>query len=151
MPVERTLAASVFCAALSVAALVNSAQGRDVQDQIRKLEVDRAAAVIRRDVATFEKQLSDDFTIIHADGQMTDKVQTVNAFKSGQVRITSFDLSDLKVRVYDDAAVITGKADVKGTVGGQDISGLIRFTRVWVKKDGRWQAVAYQQTYVKNP
>ena len=74
------------------------------------------------------------------NGQMSDKSQMVNAFKTGQSKLTSDDLSDLKVRVYGNTAVITGKADVKGTLAGNDATGQIMFTRVYVKK-GRSLAV----------
>ncbi len=42
----------------------------------------------------------------------------VNAFKTGQTKLTSNELSDMKVRVYGNTAVITGKADVAGTMAG---------------------------------
>jgi ketosteroid isomerase-like protein len=85
------------------------------------------------------------------NGQMSDKSQMVNNFKTGQIKLTSDELSDMKVRVYGNTAVITGKADVKGTLGGKDATGQIMFTRVYVKKGGLWQSVAFQQTRVSNP
>jgi len=57
----------------------------------------------------------------------------------------------MKVRVYGNTAVVTGKADLKGTLGGKDVAGQIRFTRVWLKKGSQWQSVAFQQTRVSNP
>src|SRR5437870_3531928 len=47
---------------------------------------------------------------------MSDKSQMVNNFKSGQTKLTSDEVSDMKVRVYGNTAVITGKADVRGTL-----------------------------------
>ena len=55
------------------------------------------------------------------------------------------------VRVYGNTAVITGKADVKGTLAGNDATGQYMFTRVYVKKGGQWQSVAFQQTRISNP
>ena len=75
----------------------------------------------------------------------------VNAFKTGQSKLTSDELSDMKVHVYGSTAVITGKADVKGMLRGKDATGQIMFTRVYVKKGGQWQSVAFQQTRVSNP
>jgi ketosteroid isomerase-like protein len=102
-------------------------------------------------VATLEKQTSDDYTFINLNGRMSDKSQMINAFKTGQTKLTSNELSDMKVRVYGDTAVITGKADIKGTLGGKDVVGQIMFTRVYVKKGDQWQSVAFQQTRVSNP
>ena len=49
-------------------------------------------------------------------------------------------------RVVTGLEIDLSAADIKGTNGGKDMSGPILFTRVYVKKDGRWQAVAFQQT-----
>jgi len=51
---------------------------------------------------------------------------------------------DLKVRVYGDAAVVTGRFTTKETLKGRDISGQYRFTDTWIKKAGRWLCVAGQ-------
>jgi ketosteroid isomerase-like protein len=134
-----------------LAALIGSARAQDVKEQLKKLETDRAAAVVKGDVATLDKQTADDYVLISMNGRMSDKSQMLDGFKSGQSKLTSNDLSDLKVRVYGDAAVVTGKADVKGTLGGQDATGQVLFTRVYVKKGGHWQSVSFQQTRISNP
>jgi len=138
-------------AALFVFVMLGSAWAQSDEEQLKKLETDRAAAVVKGDVATLEQQTSDDYTLINMNGQMSGKAQMVTAFKTGQTKLTSDELSDMKVRVYGSTAVITGKADVKGTLGGKDATGQIMFTRVYVKKGGQWQSVAFQQTRVSNP
>ena len=143
--------ALLLASILSLAVLLNAAWAASAEEELKKLETDRAAAVVKGDVATLEKQTSDDYTLINMNGQMSDKSQMVNAFKTGQSKLTSDELSDMKVRVYGNTAVITGKADVNGTLGGKDATGQIMFTRVYVKKGGQWQSVAFQQTRVSNP
>ena len=135
-------AAAVF----TLATLLGVASAQNIEEQIKKLETDRAAAAVKSDVAALDKETSDDYTFINANGEMSDKAQMLNSFKTGQTKLTSNDLSDLRVRVYGNTAVVTGKADVKGTVRGQPAPGPILFTRVYVKKYGRWQSVAFQQT-----
>ena len=73
----------------------------------------------------------------------------MSRLKSGDIKLTANDVSDLKVRLYGNTAVVTGRADVKGTIGGKDATGALLFTRVYVKKDGRWESVAFQQTPVQ--
>ncbi len=143
--------AFLLASILSLAVLLNAAWAASAEEELKKLETDRAAAVVKGDVATLEQQTSDDYTLINMNGQMSDKSQMVNAFKTGQSKLTSDELSDMKVRVYGNTAVITGKADVNGTLGGKDATGQIMFTRVYVKKGGQWQSVAFQQTRVSNP
>jgi ketosteroid isomerase-like protein len=122
--------------------------GAKVEDEIKRIEKERAAAVTKGDVAALEKYTSDDYTFIGRNGTLSDKARTMTGIKSGDIKITTNDLSDLRVRVYGDTAVVTGRANTKGTIGGKDISGPVLFTRVYIKKDGRWQSVAFQQTPV---
>jgi len=136
---------------LSLAALLGLAWAANVEEELKKLETDRATAAVKGDVATLEKQTSDDYTFINLYGQMSDKSQMVNAFKTGQTKLTVDELSDMKVRVYGNTAVITGKADLAGTMSGKDTKGQIMFTRVYVKKGGSWQSVALQQTLASHP
>jgi ketosteroid isomerase-like protein len=125
------------------------ASAQDVREQIKKLEMDRAAAVVKGDVARLDKETSDDYTFINQNGQLAGKAQTMDAIKSGAIKLTSNELSDLKVRVYGDTAVVTGRSDAKGNIGGRPSRGPVLFTRVYVKKDGRWQSVAFQQTPIQ--
>jgi ketosteroid isomerase-like protein len=87
--------------------------------------------------------------LINVSGATSDKAQMLEQIKSGQIKLQSDDLSDMKVHVYGNTAVVTGKAAVKGVVGGKETDGTVAFTRVWVKKGGKWQSVAFQQTKVE--
>jgi ketosteroid isomerase-like protein len=148
---NRTATGIVVAAAFSLAAAsAVPARGQGataaVEDQIKKMEKDRAAAVVKGDVATLEKLTSDDYMFINAYGQLSDKATTMNGIKTGNIKLTSNEVSDLKVRVYGNTAVVTGKANSKGTIGGRELKGPVMFTRVYVKKNGKWQSVAFQQT-----
>jgi len=147
----------VIAAALGVATLA-AAPARaqmgaapSVEEQIKKMERDRAAAVVKADVATLEGLISDDYTFINAYGQLSDKAKTMNDIKTGVIKLTANEVSDLKVRVYGDTAVVTGTSSAKGTIRGRELTGPVMFTRVYVKKNGKWQSVAFQQTPVVVP
>ena len=145
---NRTPTAAGIAAIFAVAVLGAGparAQG-SVEDQIKKLEKDRAAAVVKGDVAAIAGQTAEDYTLINASGQLSGKAQTMDAIKTGNIKLTANELSDLSVRVYGNTAVVTGKANAKGVVGGRELKGPVMFTRVYVKKDGKWQSVAFQQT-----
>jgi len=55
------------------------------------------------------------------------------------------------VRLYGDVAVVTGRATPKGIADGREFGEPIRYSRVYVKRDGRWQVVLFQQTRIANP
>jgi ketosteroid isomerase-like protein len=120
--------------------------GPTLEEQIKKMEKDRAAAVVKGDVAALEGTTADDYLFVNAYGQVSDKAATLNGIKSGNIKLTANEISDLKVRIYGDTAVVTGKASTKGTIGGREVKGPMMFTRVYVKKGGKWQSVAFQQT-----
>ena len=145
---------SVIALAAAVAAAQASAPAASTaqEDKIKKMEMDRAAAVVKADVAALEKATSDDYTFINRSGQLRDRTQALGDLKDGRVKYTAYDVSDLRVRVYGGhTAIVTGRIDAKGTLGERDISGAALFTRVYVKKDGGWQSVAFQQTPVATP
>lgn len=145
---NRRFAAFAVASLFVIAVLCSSVAAQSVEDQIKKMETARAAAVVKGDMALLEKETSDDYTLINMNGQMSDKAQMIGAFKSGQSKLTVDEISDMKVRVYGDTAVVTGKVTVKGMMGGKDATGQAMFTRVYVKKGGQWQSVALQQTRI---
>jgi ketosteroid isomerase-like protein len=54
----------------------------------------------------------------------------------------SLTTDDLRVRVYGDTVVTTGRwKRVSKSTDGKDTSAQGFFTRVWVRRDGRWQIV----------
>ena len=119
------------------------------QDTIREIvEMERQAreASLHRDADFSARTLSEDYVAITPLGTVTTKQDTVSARKSRQLRYDTIDVTDMVVRIYGDTAVVTARADVKGHQLGEDFSGPYRYTRVWVKKTGRWQAVSYQAT-----
>jgi ketosteroid isomerase-like protein len=112
------------------------------------IEMERQAkeASLRRDADFSRKTLADDYVAITPLGQVTTKQDTVSARKSGQLRYETINVTDMVIRVYGDTAVVTARADVKGHQLGEDFSGPYRYTRVWVRRSGHWEAVSYQAT-----
>ena len=148
---NRLFAVSAVVVLFLATTLCVSASAQSVEDLIKKMEVERAAAVVKGDVAKLDKETAEDYALITAAGQMSDKAQMLSAFKSGESKLSVDTVSDMKVHVYGDTAIVTGKADVKGMLGGKDATGQMLFTRVYVKKGGHWVAVALQQTRAATP
>ncbi len=114
--------------------------------EIVEMERQAKEASIRRDADFSQRTLAEDYVDITPLGQVRTKQDTVSARKSGQLRYETINVSDMVVRVYGDTAVVTARADVKGHQLGEDFSGPYRYTRVWVRRTGHWQAVSYQAT-----
>jgi ketosteroid isomerase-like protein len=114
--------------------------------EIVDMERQAREASLRRDADFSARTLAEDYVAITPLGQVTTKQDTLAARKSGQLRYDTINVSDMVVRVYGDTAVVTARADVKGHQLGEDFSGPYRYTRVWVRRTGHWQAVSYQAT-----
>ncbi len=120
------------------------------RDEISALETARNSAIVHGDAAALERMTSDDYTFITLRGELRTKAEIVKGFSSGSFKYSSREISDLNIRVYGNAAVVTGRASQKGAENGKDYSGDYRFTRVYVKQDGRWLTVALQTTLVEH-
>jgi len=120
-----------------------------VEDQIKKREQDWAQATMKEGAAAVDQFEADDIISTDPGGRVTDKAQDKQDLSSGDLKFQSMEVSDLKVHVYGNTAVATGANTLKGTYKGQDISGTYRFTDTWVKRNGKWQAVASQATKVQ--
>lgn len=132
-----------------------SVQGQDLggalsaEQQIKSLEEERNRAIVRGDASVLDRMTADDYTFITLRGELRSKADIVKGFQSGSFRYQSRQISDLKIRVYGNSAIVTGRSTQKGSENGKDYSGDYRFTRVYVKQDGRWLTVALQATLVQ--
>jgi ketosteroid isomerase-like protein len=121
-------------------ALADEMQGDE--QALRKIEEDWANALVKGDVAATQRFVSPDWVLTLPDGEVLTKAQADADLKSGAVKFESFKLDELKVRVYGDTAVVHGLETEKSTNKGKDTSGQYRFTDTFIKRDGRWMAVA---------
>jgi ketosteroid isomerase-like protein len=112
----------------------------DVQaaQEIMKLEEEWGVALSRRDTAFFSRILADEFVTTGGEAIRT-KQEVIKELGSGTGPLAAPRLQSTRVRVYGDVAVITGLVRFNGPAGGA--ASPTRFTEVWVKRNGNWQAV----------
>jgi ketosteroid isomerase-like protein len=129
--------------ASSVAAAQDQPSGRGDEATVRQIETDWADALAKGDAAAIEPILASDYKIVAPGGSMQTRDQSLGDIRSGAYKITEWTTGDdLDVRVFGDAAVVTGSNTEKSTYNGEDTSGRYRWMDVFVKRNGRWQAVA---------
>ena len=107
-------------------------------------------AFYARDVEFLDSILADDFIVTYDDGARGDKARELALAESFNQRVISATQEDFTVQVYGDAAVVWFTLRVVGIRQGQEAEIVLRYTDVWVVRDGRWQCVASQSTRV-NP
>ena len=118
-----------------------------VEKEIRALEDTWNEARAHADIAALDRLLADGWTVVHGDGTMNTKAEYLADLKSGARK---FDggvvVSGFTVRVYGDTAVAAGTSESKVTINGKPQGGSLRFTRVYVRRDGRWIMIATHAT-----
>ena len=109
-------------------------------DEIRALEERLRQAELGPDPQVFEELLADDAVLVDQSGQAARaKRKVVDAHRPGKgPKFTAVQISDLQVVEHGNAAVVT----CTGRFTGPQFSGALKFMRVWLKKDNRWQIVA---------
>jgi ketosteroid isomerase-like protein len=107
-------------------------------------------AFYRKDVASIKDILADEFIATYDDGARGDKAKELALAAEFNQQVESAVQGDFTVRVYRDAAVVWFTLRVVGVKQGQRAELTLRYTDVWVIRDGRWQCVSTQSTRV-NP
>ena len=114
------------------------------------LEADarRTQALLARDFETLETLLADDLTYTHTNAKVDRKTEYLEPFKSGRTRYVTLRPSEVSARLYGDAAILTGRMLSVALVAGAESRTDLRFTSVWIRRDGRWQMVAWHSSRV---
>ena len=120
----------------------------NLTEEVTRLNRRWMEAYVRRDTAFLEQYLADDYVSTFPDGTVLDKQGEIESLKSGDIALTEMTPSEMNVRTYGGAAVITGRSTIKANVKGKKVSGEYRFTDVWIKQDNHWRAVASQVTRI---
>jgi hypothetical protein len=119
-----------------------------VVTQIMQMEHDRIEAGVRKDTAAIAAATADGYVQVDWEGRILDKAAALARIKSSEIKLQSNTVDEMEVRVHADTAVVVGTATRKGVSNGKDISGRIRYTRVYVNRNGRWQVIQFQQTRI---
>jgi len=118
-----------------------------ISQTLQALEQEWLNAEKNHDAAAFEKIVADEWVAITPDGKRQTKADRAAEIKSAHT--TSATLGDVNVRVFGDAAVVTGTDDEVTVENGKKSSEHYVWTDVFVKRNGKWLAVASQTALVK--
>jgi ketosteroid isomerase-like protein len=105
---------------------------------------------IKHDFAALEQLLAADFIMTTSYGRVVTRDQLLGRNGSPEYffKLRSFTTDDVKVRIYGDVAVVTGHASVDGEAFDLRVGSAVRFTRVYVRADGRWRLAIHQATRI---
>ena len=120
------------------------AQPSGAEQAVRQAEDRRIKAMIDDDFVTLDAVLADDLTYGHSNGVVDTKAAYMETLRSGKTKYQTIERLPSVVRVYGETAIVTGTA----TLGlrGQAAPFTLRYTLVYVMRDGQWRMVAWQST-----
>jgi ketosteroid isomerase-like protein len=138
MRLALTLVFGLFSALL----ISTTAQDKSDAATIRSLELKWTESYKLRQVDILSSLLAEDFVITVEDGNTYSKSGYISHTAEPSVHVEVAEMSDLKVRMHGNTAVVTGAYHEKGESNGKHYEYHDRFTDVWMKVGGKWQVVA---------
>ena len=125
----------------------NQSKPGDVQI-IQNLEEQWVNALVKDDSAAIATFLAKDFTFIEPDGSIKNRNEYLADRGNNLFETLSFNNSELKVSVYEDAALVSGLASIKEKYRGLTYKYQLRWKEMWIKENGGWKVLAGQATPV---
>ena len=100
------------------------------------------AAMLAGDVDELDRLLHPDLLAVGPDGRLVGKDEDLAAHRSGLFEISELSEEELHMRVAGDTAVTFVVLAIRGSIGGEDVSGRMRYTRTWTRAGGAWRVLA---------
>jgi len=116
--------------------------------ELSRLEKVWNEAHVQGDAAALEQLWADDLTVAVPNMALITKQTAVSMARSGRIKFKRYETSDIGIRVYGDAAVVTGVVERTRTLNGRDVDDKWRFTKVYIRRAGRWQVVAWHASTI---
>jgi ketosteroid isomerase-like protein len=136
--------------ALLVAAMtqMHPAAQDSAAEAVKAADTARFTAQTTNDFGALGRLLGDDLVYTHSSAAVDGKASFIDSMRSGTVKYESIEPREVQVRVYGTTAVVTGAGRFRVTARGQALDNQLRYTDVWVLRDGRWQMVSWQSTRI---
>jgi hypothetical protein len=134
---------ATICAAIVLVAAAAHArdQARD-ESELLRTEAALCHAFEAGDAVALGKGLDPRFTLTSSNGEVTDRAETIAEVAKREPYYEVFRNSGQKVRLYGDAAIVTGITTIKGHSGATGIAADFQYTDTWIHRDDAWMLAA---------
>jgi ketosteroid isomerase-like protein len=128
----------------------DSRQTTDAADihELERLETVWNVAHERGDADALDALWADDLEVAIPHMPLMTKAAALNFARSGRMKFLSYQTSEIRVRVYGNAAVVSGRLQRTRAVDGREISDDWRFTKVYVREAHKWRVVSFHASEV---
>ena len=149
MPLRTLCCVLAIVGAAAAAPLAQDQPAASDQETLIALERRWNDAFYKKDVDFIRSLLADDFVATYEDGTRGTKASELALIAGFNQDVRSAVQDEFEVRVYRDAAVVRFTLHLVGIKEGVPAEVALRYTDVWVMRDGRWLCVSSQSTKVR--
>ncbi len=128
------------------------AAARDTaQDQrnVIKAETTLCDAYEASDADVFRDNLDEHYVQTDTKGVVTHRDQAIAAVARHDQTYVTYSNHDQSIRVYGDAAIVTGITTIQSHSGAMKFEGDFQYTETWIHSDGRWKLAASHSTLLR--
>ena len=142
-----SLSISIGIFAMAIVAAAPPAS-RTSADKAAVLHAERqfSAAVAANDTSAISRVTDKAWKIIDGDGHIIPRAAFLQVIASGTLQHSDLSNSNRTIRVYGNAAIVTGHARSMGTYSGTPFSTNEIATDFWVRTKSGWRCVLTQLT-----
>ena len=123
-----------------------------VEEEVLACEAQLRRAQVAADVEALDGLLDDELLFSGLDGALASKADDLAMHRSGRLRITRMEPLEIRLLTLGEGVVAaSAKMDAAAVMEGATVEALLRYTRVWRKRDGRWRVAAGHLSAVTAP
>jgi len=119
--------------------------GDKIQEEIKALTHELLDAVRRRDEATLDFILSDDFVIAgwQPEGRLADKkFYIADAMTPVEIESGSYRYDAWKFRIHGNVIIVNCTLDIHAIINGHPWGGEVLITHVWINEQDQWRLLS---------
>jgi len=142
---------SLVLTVLALATMISQSSADTDASELQRLERVWNESHERGDAAALEALWADDMEVAVPKMPVMQKADVLKFARSGRMKFLRYQTSDTRIRVYDNAAVVTGRLQRTRSMNGQEISDDWRFTKTYVRQAGHWRVVSFHASEAVQP
>ncbi len=138
----------------ALAAPVRSFAQTPADTETRQLEqLERAwnQAHITGDADALDRLWADDLEVAVPHMAVMTKPEALAFARSGRMKFLRYTTSDLHIRLYGDAAVVSGRLQRTRSMNGKEVSDDWQFIKVYIRQGQRWRVVSFHASDSPQP
>ncbi len=125
---------------ISIPALSQEAELLNFEKNIEK-------AVVAADIPFLDKVYADDFRFKHGTGLVDSKSSWLKAVEQAKGKFISRVLDSVEVEIHDKIGITNGKITVTRKTDKADKKYMVKYVRVYVKKEQQWQMIMHRTVF----